>query len=297
MRSPLKTVLSVTAAAGLVALAGCSSGPAETLDNGDQQNLSIAVFNGWPEGEAVSYLWASILEDKGYNVELEPADLSAGFVGLAGGDYDINLDIWLPVTHADQLEEYGDEIEDLGAWYTGATNNIAVNADAPIDSLDELAANADYFNNTIVGIEPGAGLTTQTENNVIPGYGLETLSFEPTSTAAMLTELKAATDAGEGIAVTLAHPHWAYNAFPIKDLADPKGALGVGEGIHSFSRSGFADDFPVVAGWLADFTMESEAMESLQEVLFSSGADSSEHAEIVEDWIAQNQDWVDGLTA
>ena len=297
MRSPLKTVLSVTAAAGLVALAGCSAGPAETLDNGDQQDVSIAVFNGWPEGEAVSYLWASILEDKGYNVDLEPADLSAGFVGLAGGDYDVNLDVWLPVTHADQLEEYGDDIEDLGAWNTEATNNIAVNADAPIDSLEELAANGDYFNNTIVGIEPGAGLTSQTQNNVIPEYGLEDFTYTTSSTAAMLTELTAATDAGEGIAVTLWHPHWAYSAFPIKDLADPKGALGVAEGIHSFSRTGFTDDFPTLAGWLGDFKMDAETLGTLQEVMFSTGADSSDYKQIVQDWIVENQEWVDGLTA
>ncbi|MCU1406390.1 MAG: glycine betaine transporter substrate-binding protein [Glaciihabitans sp.] len=296
MHSPLKTALSITAAAGLIALAGCSSTPAETLDNGDQKDVTVAVFNGWPEGEAVSYLWASILTDKGYNVELENADLSAGFVGLADGDYDVNLDVWLPVTHASQIEEFGDDIIDLGTWNTEATNNIAVNADAPIDSLDELAANADYFGNRIVGIEPGAGLTGLTQDAVMPEYGLDDFELTTSSTPAMLAELTAATEAGEGIAVTLWHPHWAYDAFPLKDLADPKGALGDAEGIHSYGRTDFDTDFPELAGWLGDFEMDAEILGTLQNVMYNSDADSSEYDAIVQQWIADNQEWVDGLT-
>ena len=78
-----------------------------------------------------------------------------------------------------------------------------MNADAPIDSLEELAANADLFDNRIVGIEPGAGLTEATEQTRSRSYGLEGMDFLTSSTPAMLTELKAATDAGENIAVTL----------------------------------------------------------------------------------------------
>lgn len=137
---------------------------------------------------------------------------------------------------------------DLGTWNTDATLSIAVNADAPINSLDELAANADLFGNTIVGIEPGAGLTDITANSVIPGYGLEGMTFTTSSTAGMLAELTAATTAGENIAVTLWHPHWAYEAFALKDLADPQGTLGDAEGLHSYSRVGFADDNPIAAG-------------------------------------------------
>ncbi|MEK8228064.1 hypothetical protein NKG05_21205 [Oerskovia sp. M15] len=60
------------------------------------------------------------------------------------------------LTHADYKEQYGDDLEDLGYWYDDAKLTIAVNEDAPIDSIDELAANADLFGNRIVGIESGA---------------------------------------------------------------------------------------------------------------------------------------------
>ena len=297
MNTPIRTMLAAVAATGLVALAGCSSGPAATVDNGDQQDLSVAVFSGWPEGEAVSYLWSAILEEKGYNVELEYPDIAAGFTGLSTGDYDVNMDVWLPVTHESYLEEFGDDIVDIGIWNNEATNNIAVNADAPVDSLDELAANADLFNSTIVGAEAGSGLSGLTENSVLPDYGLDDWEFTTSSTATMLSELKAATDAGENIAVTLWHPHWAYEAFDIKDLADPKGSLGEAEGIHSYGSTEFEEKFPAFAGWLAEFEMDTETLGSLQNVMYNSGADSSDYEEIVADWIAENQDWVDSLTA
>src|SRR5690606_18074286 len=109
-----------------------------------------------------------------------------------------------------------------------------------------LAANADAFGNRIVGIEPGAGLTAATQDAVIPTYGLEGMEFITSSTPAMLAELQKALDAGDNVAVTLWRPHWAYDAFDIKDLEDPEGTLGDAESIHTVTRTGFADDFPEV---------------------------------------------------
>ena len=297
MNTPLRTMFAAVAATGLVALAGCSSGPAETVDNGDEKDVTIAVFSGWPEGEAVSYLWSAILEEKGYEVEMENVDIAAGFTGLSAGDYDVNMDVWLPVTHEAYLAEFGDDIVDIGTWNTEATNNIAVNADAPVDSLDELAANGDSFNKTIVGAEAGSGLSGLTENAVLPEYGLDDWEFTTSSTATMLSELKAATAAGENIAVTLWHPHWAYEAFDIKDLEDPKGALGAAEGIHSYGSSDFNQKFPQFSEWLSGFEMDTETLGSLQNDLYNSGAESTEYEEIVSTWISENQEWVDGLTS
>jgi glycine betaine/proline transport system substrate-binding protein len=298
MRKKLATAISIAAAAGLIALTGCSSAaPAEALANGDQKDISIAVFTGWPEGEAASLLWQNVLEAKGYNVTLEYADVAPVYTGLAAGDYDLNLDVWLPTTHADYVAQYGSKIVDLGTWNTEASNKVTVNADAPINSLDELAANADLFNNTIYGIEPGAGITRMTQDNVIPDYGLGGMTFTTSSTAGMLSELTAASAAGENFAVTLWHPHWAYSAFDLKDLADPQGAMGAAEGLHSYSRLGFADDNPIAAGWVSGFTMDTDTLGSLENVLYGTGADASDYPKIVADWVAQNQAYVDGLTA
>ncbi|MGN6222008.1 MAG: glycine betaine ABC transporter substrate-binding protein [Microbacterium sp.] len=267
----------------------------DRLDNGDLSSISIGIHSGWDEGIAVSHLFTVMLEDEGYEVETGEAEAGLVYAGLAGGDYDVNFDMWLPSTHSDYLARYGDDLEQLGVWYDDAKLTIAVNEDAPIDSLTELAANADLFGNRLVGIESGSGLVTVTQNAVIPGYGLEGMQFVTSSTPAMLTELQAATDAGRDVAVTLWRPHWAYNAFPIKDLEDPDGLLGDAEGIHTITSTGFADEFPEVSAWLEAFRMDNELLYSLEDAMFGS-YDGDDYGPVVEKWIADNKDYVDTLT-
>jgi glycine betaine/proline transport system substrate-binding protein len=286
-------------AVSMLALAGCAAaGPAETVGNGndDTKAINLAVFNGWDEGIAASELWKAILDEKGYDVELSYADAAPVFLGLSEDDYDLTLDVWLPDTHAAYLDEYGDDISDLGAWNEESKLTIAVNEDAPIDSLAELAENADLFNNEIIGIEPGAGLTAAVEDRVIPGYGLEGMDFTTSSTAAMLTALTKATDAGENIVVTLWEPHWANAEFPIKTLEDPEGTLAELESLHAFGRADFATDYPQVTEWLADFEMDLDTLYSLEQAMFVD-YDGTDYAPIVEKWIEDNQEYVDSLTS
>jgi len=295
MKNRTTGTLATIALAGMVGLVGCSSGTAETLDNGDQKDVTIAVFQGWDEGVAASYLWKAVLEEKGYDVELEDADVAPVYEGLSSGDYDLVLDTWLPQTHKTYMDRYGKDVTDLGAWNDDAKLTIAVNEDAPIDSLDELAANADLFGNRLIGIEPGAGLTEATQEKVIPGYGLEDMEYLTSSTAAMLSELKSRTDAGENVVVTLWTPHWAYDAFPLKDLADPQGTLGDAESIHSVSSKQFGDKFPTLEGWIKNFTMDSDQLYSLENAMFNENS-SDDYEPIVAKWIEDNRDYVDSLT-
>ncbi|GAA1948987.1 glycine betaine ABC transporter substrate-binding protein [Microbacterium aquimaris] len=299
-RKHLATGIALAGASALV-LAGCSSDSGDSGDaggdtSGADRAIELAVFNGWDEGIAASYLWEAILAEHGYDVELTYADVAPVYAGLAGGDFDLVLDTWLPATHSDYMEEYGDDLDDLGAWNNDAALTIAVNEDAPIDSLSELADNADAFNNEIVGIEPGSGLMRITGDDVVPGYGLDGMELIESSTPAMLASLQSATDAGENIVVTLWRPHWAYDAFPIKDLEDPEGLLGEAEGIHSVAATSFADDFPEVHEWISNFEMDSEKLYSLENAMFNE-YDGDDYGPVVEEWIAGNQEWVDSLTS
>lgn len=297
-----------TAVAGLT-LAACSSADEttdetttadetmaeETTDAMAGGDLTFAVFNGWDESLATSLLWENILESEGYNVELEYGDPAVVFQGVADGDYDVVTDVWLPLTHASYIEEFGPDMEELGAWFDSAALTLAVNSDAPVDSLANLAEYGDEFDGRIVGIEPGAGLTATTQDAVIPTYGLEDWEFITSSTPAMLSELDAALSNGENIVVTLWEPHWAYGAYDIKNLEDPEGTLGEAESIVTYGRSGLTEEFPQVAEWLSNFTMDAEVLYDLENEL--NGADPSEYATIVEAWVAANQEWVDSLTA
>lgn len=299
MRTRQLTRLIALGAAGALALTGCASGAGaasgDLLKNGDRSELTIAVFNGWDEGIAASELWKAILTERGYDVTLEYADPAPVYSGLSTDDYDVTLDTWLPITHQDYIDQFGDDLVDLGAWNEDAKLTIAVNEDAPIDSLEELAANAEKFDDRLIGIEPGSGLNRVTTDDVIPTYGLDDLEYITSSTPAMLAELTAATDAGENVAVTLWRPHWAYDAFALKDLEDPEGTLGDAEGIHSFGGKSFEANFPTLSEWLSDFTMDSELLYSLENAMFNQ-AETDDYGPAVEKWISENREYVDSLT-
>ncbi|MDQ0577307.1 glycine betaine ABC transporter substrate-binding protein [Agromyces albus] len=299
MRTRRLTSLIALGAAGALAFTGCASGTGaasgDLLENGDRSELTIAVFNGWDEGIAASELWKAILTERGYDVTLEYADPAPVYSGLSTDDYDVTLDTWLPITHQDYIDQFGDDLVDLGAWNEDAKLTIAVNEDAPIDSLEELAANAEKFDGRLIGIEPGSGLNRVTTDDVIPTYGLDDLEYITSSTPAMLAELTAATEAGENVAVTLWRPHWAYDAFALKDLEDPEGTLGDAEGIHSFGGKSFEANFPTLSEWLTGFTMDSELLYSLENAMFNQ-AETDDYGPAVEKWISENQEYVDSLT-
>ena len=285
--------LAIGAAAALV-LAGCSSSD-NGSDGGDSKEITIGLFN-WDEAITVSNLWKYVLEEEGYTVNLETADPGPVFTALAAGDYDAVLDVWQPVTHKSYLEQYGDDIDELGVWNDDAKLTVAVNSDAPIDTIPELADNADLFNNQIIGIEPGAGLTEAMEDETIPTYGLENMDYITSSTPAMLSELKTAMGNGENIAVTLWHPHWAYDAYDLKDLEDPEGTLGEAETLSSWGSPTFREDQPEVAEWLANWTMDSDMLHELENLLLNENDDPSKYGEIIEQWAADNPDYIAEMT-
>ncbi|MCL3862682.1 glycine betaine ABC transporter substrate-binding protein [Actinotalea sp. K2] len=282
---------------GLAACAGSTDEPAQAPEEtatGDQQDVTIAIHNGWDEGIAVSYLWQNLLEQEGYTVEMEMADPGPIYTSIASGQFDVNFDMWLPITHEDYLEQFGDDMEQLGSWYDDARLTIAVNEDSPITSLDELAEAADDFDGRLVGIESGAGLTRITKDEVIPTYGLEGIDFIESSTPAMLAELTGAVAAERNIAVTLWRPHWAYEAFPIRDLEDPEGALGDAERIEMVGRTGFTADFPQFAAWLAEFTLTDEQLFSLENIMFNENGGTQNEVSVSQ-WLDENPTFFDDI--
>jgi glycine betaine/proline transport system substrate-binding protein len=289
-------------AATALVLTACASDDNGGSGEGDGilagESITIAAFNGWEEGIAATYLWKAAFEEHGAEVDVQFADVEPVYAGVATAEWDIGFDAWLPETHKPYWENHGDQLEDLGAWFTEAPLTIAVNEDAPVQSLTELADNFDAFDNRIVGIDPGAGLTRITKENVIPTYGLPEDALIESSTAAMITELEGAIGRGDNIVVTLWQPHWAYDAFPIRNLEDPENALGDPEEIHSFARPGFSDDYPEVAEWVSGWTFSADDLHSLENLIFNENEAQSpeEYEESVRQWLDQNPGVIDQMT-
>ncbi|MFR9728756.1 glycine betaine ABC transporter substrate-binding protein [Saccharopolyspora sp. MS10] len=263
MRRSRWTALFALLAAVVLLAAGCGG---RTPETGQQEKRIVIGYIAWDEAIAVSNLYKVVLERQGYQVRLTELEAGPTYAGLAQGNVDLFLDSWLPQTHADYWAQYHDRLEDLGVWYDRATLNIAVpNYLTDVNSIEDLRGRAGEFGGTITGIDPGAGLTRVTRDQVMPAYGLTgQYVLQTSSTTAMLSSLQRSVDAHQPIVVTLWHPHWAYAKFPIKDLADPRGAMGPPEQIHAVGRAGFRADFPQVTGMVQRFHLDDQQLASLE---------------------------------
>jgi glycine betaine/proline transport system substrate-binding protein len=291
-----KRIGAATAALTLtLGLTACGSG--EQSGDGGDQTITMGIIPSWTDGLSTAYLWKNILEQDGYTVEIEEInDAAPLYTGLAEGDIDVYPSAWPEVTHKSYMDEYGDDIEDLGAYYDDAKLTMAVPEDSDLTSIEDLVGKSADYDGKIVGIEAGAGLTKAVQEQVIPQYGLDEDGWElqTSSTPAMLNALEEAVDAEEDIVVTLWRPFWANNTFPVRDLEDPKGALGEPEGLHELATAGFSEEFPEVAEMMANAKLDDEQYGSLEDQVVNQHPDDP--AAGVEAWIADNQDWVDSLT-
>ena len=268
------------------------SAPAEGEDK--DKELTIGAYNGWDESFATAHLLKAVLEEEGYTVNVKAFEAAPAFAGVAGGDIDIVTDVWMPVTHPQYIEEFGDKMEHLGCWYDNAKLTLAVNEDSPAKSIADLPDMADEYGGKIYGIEPGAGLTKTTEESAIPTYGLDDYEFVVSSTPAMLTQVKSATDKKENVLVTLWRPHWAYAEYPLRDLEDPEGAMGDAEIISSAARSGFSEENPKAAQVVKNLALDDEQLSTLEELMMNK-YDGSNHDEAVAEWLKENPDFAEKL--
>lgn len=274
---------------GLSVFAACNNNGGDPSDPADEAKGTVKLaYVNWAEGIAMTNLAAAILEDKmGYKAELTMADAAPVFTSVASGNSDVFLDVWLPITHEDYVEEYGEKMLDLGIVYENALLGLVVPAYVEIDSIEELNENKDMFGGEIVGIDAGAGLMGAAER-AIEDYELD-FELLPGSGPVMTAALGKAIDAGEPIVVTGWAPHWKFATWDLKVLEDPKGSLGAVENIHKYARMGFDEEMPEVAEFIKNFKMTESELGDLMGVIEEDGG---EPLEVAREWMNNNEDLI-----
>lgn len=269
MMKPLQQLLTGALVAGLTTAA-----TAETV--------RIAYPN-WAEGIAMTNLAAVILEeDLGYDVELTQADPGLIYADVASGGQDLFLDAWLPVTHADYWEQYGDQLENLGTTFPLGITGLVVPAYVDIESIEDLNSIKDELNGQITGIGTGAGITAKT-NLAIEEYGLDLVQVN-SSGPAMTAALANAIEEGKPIVVTGWMPHVKFLKYDLKILKDPKGIYPI-DNLRKVARPGFSEDMPEVADFLKNFSLTQEQLLSLMLAIDESDADAYD---VAADWAREN---------
>ena len=261
--------------------AGCTGTEAEAKE------VSIGYVT-WDCAIASSNVMKLVFEEAGYDVELIAVDAGPLFQALARGDVDFTTTGWLPHTHESYWEQYGDRIDYVKPNIPGAARiGLVVPTYVTIDSIEEMNSVADQFNGRIVGIEPGAGIMTRTEQ-AIDEYDLN-YELVASSSAGMATELSSSINNEEWVVVTGWSPHWKFGRFDLKFLEDPKGVYGGAEDIVTLARQDLATDDPEAHGILERFEWTGDDIASVMTDI----AGGMPEEEAAQKWVDANRDKVD----
>lgn len=273
-------------AAASVALAACSNESAE----GDDKELTLGYMTAWSDMLLMANLIEHVASEQGYSFEhTEVNDVAAVYTAVSNGDIDIVPSSWPERTNKDQWERFKDNIEDVGVFFPNARLTLAVPEYSELDSIEDLVGAEARFDGDIIGIEAGSGAVNVVQNEVMPEYGLDAYTLKTSSTPAMLAELDDAIAEHRDVVVTLWRPYWANNSYPVKDLADPKSALGEPEGLHTLARPDFAAEHPELAQWISEISLSDEEYGALEDLLLNK-YDEGEEQKAIAEWIEQYGD-------
>src|ERR671921_590337 len=298
----LLALMSALVVAVLV-VAGCGGGGASSTSGGTLTLGSI----GWQEDVAVANLTKVVLEeDLDYDeVDLKTLDVGLLFEGVAGGDLDAFLDVWIP-NHTQLLSEVENDVEHLDPWYEGSTS-FGLAVPSYMEGVNSIADLNQSGAERIIGIEPGAIITTKIDEHVIPEYNL-TLEHEPSSTAAMLAEVEGLYKDKE----PFVFPPWCPNQmcgevsgwpswggprdlggmFDFRYLEDPKNSLGNLDQpakISAIVNEDLEGDDPVAYTFIKELSLNEAELISLEDEI---AAADDNPAKGVQAWLEENRDVV-----
>jgi glycine betaine/proline transport system substrate-binding protein len=288
----------------LLVVAGCGGGGASSSSSGGTLTLGNI---GWQENVAVANLTKVVLEeDLDYDeVELKTLDVGLLFEGVAGGDLDAFQDVWIP-NHTQLLSEVENDVEHLDPWYEGTTS-FGLAVPSYMKGVNSIADLNQSGAERIIGIEPGAIITTKIDEHVIPDYNLK-LEHEPSSTAAMLAEVEGLYKDKE----PFVFPPWCPNPmcgevsgwdawgdtrdlggmFDFRYLEDPKnsqGNLDEPAKISAIVNEDLADDEPVAYAFINNLRLSDKELVTLENEIAAAGDNAPKG---VQAWLKENQDVV-----
>ena len=286
----MKRITSILIVLTLVLTFGLGTAFAEGQGEGQSEEEKGTVELGympWIGERAATNVAAVVLDEMGYDVQLTEADAGVVWSGVGTGDIDAHLAGWMPNLHAQYLEENEDGLEEIGTALDATTEGLAVPTyvDDDIQTIGDLEEHADKFGNEIVGIDPGAGIMSTTED-VIEDYGLSLRLVESSGPAMASALLDAASDE-EPIVVTAWQPHPMWGQVDLRYLEDPNGHFTEGY-VGTFARNGLEEDMPEVHEFLSNFNWSASDISNLL-VNMSEGNDDYEAAQ---EWVENNRDLV-----
>ena len=270
------------------------------------------VHPDWSSEIASARLFQAVLQERlGFVVNLRQTTPRGMWEAVANGQADFMTGAWLPETHREYLQEYGDQLIDYGAHLSGARLGLVVPASLPgrqtnasgstgrdlvsTRTIPELLENTRRFEGRILGIGAGAGVMARTRD-AIEIYGLSpSFRLIESDESSMLDRVNQAVFREHWVVFTGWTPHWMFERYNLRFLDDPQGVYGGEERIHTMARRGFSDDYPDAATVVDRISYRPEDLERLMRWIQEDDANDpyrqalrwlSVHQDLVDQWVS-----------
>ncbi|WP_240452391.1 glycine betaine ABC transporter substrate-binding protein [Virgibacillus sp. YIM 98842] len=284
-----KVLVMITVLLLSIGLYGCGAAEEEEgneAENEENQELVMGLTT-WTSTIPPTEIVIDILEDMGYSIEVEEADIGVIYAGLANGEIDIYMDSWYP-QQTQYLEEYSDTIEQLAPIYEDANAGMVVpEYMEDINDVADLIGKEEIVNNELIAIEDGDPAMDELQE-LIDAYELD-VELISSSEGAMLAAAKAGTDDNEPILLYGWEPHSMFNDMDLKILTNEEHPeFFNGSSVHPVVNKDVKEKAPEAYELLEDWTVSIADMEEM-----ITKVDNGEDAEeIAQQWLDNNPEWL-----
>ncbi|WP_345816523.1 choline ABC transporter substrate-binding protein [Paraburkholderia sp. PREW-6R] len=210
---------------------------------------------GWTDIDATNAMSGVLLKALGYRQHVANLSVPITYQGLKKGQIDVFLGNWMPA-QAPVVKPFEEEksIEVVHPNLSNAKFTLAVPdyvAAAGVHSFADLAKNADKFDSTIYGIEPGAPANQNIKKMVDDkAFGLGNWKLVESSETGMLTQIDRAVREKKWIVFLAWEPHLMNTKFKLSYLDGGDKYFGPNYGgatVNTVARAGYEQQCPNVA--------------------------------------------------
>jgi len=276
-----------------ILLVGCSSGASTSGENGKEDSKNITINFGvtpWTSTIPPTKVAKLLLEDLGYTVKETNADAGGVYTGLSKGDLDVFMDAWLPVMHANYMEQFGDKLEDTAVSYTdGELGWVIPTYVEGIESIEDLKGKEDLFGGKVYGIEEGAGMSV-TSKKMIEELGLD-FEYVASSEGGMLAQAQRLMAKEEPVLFLGWRPHPMFANYDLKVLPSPEGYFDTSE-VHVITNNELKDKAPEAYELLSNWSMNVSDIEKMIVEIEDNNRDAEE---VAQEWIDNHPDEVKAI--
>ncbi|CAK1252310.1 ABC transporter permease/substrate binding protein [Fructobacillus tropaeoli] len=274
--------LATWAMLAVIAISGIAGSITAHQASGKKVNIGYVE---WDSEVASTNVLAEAMRQHGYDVTITPLDNAVNWQSVANKQTDATVSAWLPNTHKALYAKYKNDVDLLGPNLKGVKLGLVVPDYMNVNSIADLTNQA---NKTITGIEPGAGVMAAAQKTIDSYGNLSGWNLQASSSGAMVSALDKAYKAKQPIILTGWSPHWMFNKYKLKYLADPKGTMGSQESINTVVRKNLKQTNPDVYKVMKKFHWTQDDMQTVM-LDIQNGKTPTKAAD---DWISKHKSQV-----